>query len=74
MDIVFDILLILHLVALGVGATTAIGMPIVMARMGGATPEGKQILGGIARRFGTCSAWRQAWIRWWWASRRFWAR
>jgi len=52
MDIVFDILLILHLVALGVGATTAIGMPIVMARMGGATPQGKQMLGGIAKRFG----------------------
>jgi hypothetical protein len=26
------------------------------------------------RRCGICSAWPPAWTRWWWASRRFWAR
>ena len=52
MDIVFNLLLIIHLAALGVGATTAIGLPIVMLRMKGATPETRQALGGIANRFG----------------------
>lgn len=52
MDIVFNILLITHLGALTVGATSAIGAPIVMSRMAGATPEGRQMLGGIAARFG----------------------
>jgi hypothetical protein len=52
MDYFFDFLLICHLVALGVGATTAIGMPIVASRMAGATPEGRQLLGGIVGRLG----------------------
>ncbi len=29
---------------------------------------------GSARPSGTSSAWPPAWIRWWWASRRSWAR
>ena len=52
MDIVFDVLLICHLLALGLGATPAIGMPIVMSRMAGATPEGRQLLAGIGARLG----------------------
>ena len=52
MDYFFDFLLICHLVALGVGAATAIAMPIVASRMAGATPEGRQLLGGIAGRLG----------------------
>ena len=28
----------------------------------------------VRKRSGTCSAWLRAWIRWWWASRRFWGR
>jgi len=52
MDVLFNILLICHLGALGLGATSAIGAPIVMSRMAGATPEGRQMLGGIAARFG----------------------
>lgn len=52
MDIVFDVLLICHLIAFGVGATTAIGMPIVMRRMAGAAPETRAQLGGIAGRLG----------------------
>ena len=55
MDYVFDFLLICHLVALGVGATTAIAMPIVAGRMAGGTPEGRQLLGGIAGRLGVNS-------------------
>lgn len=55
MDLTFDIVLIIHLVALGVGATTAIGMPIVMLRMRGATPETRTALSGIAARFGSNS-------------------
>ena len=55
MDIVFDILLILHLVALVVGASSTVVMPIVFARMANASPEGKQMLGGIATRSRTNS-------------------
>jgi hypothetical protein len=51
MDVVFNLLLISHLLALAVAAVTLIGMPIVLSRMGGATPEGRQMLGGIAARF-----------------------
>jgi hypothetical protein len=52
MDYFFDFLLVCHLVALGVGATTAIAMPLVGSRMAGATPEGRKLLGGIAGRLG----------------------
>src|SRR5262245_12622295 len=52
MDIGFNLLLLTHLVALGVGATTAIGMPIVMLRMKGAGPDTQKALGGIANRLG----------------------
>ena len=52
MDIAFNILLVIHLLALAVGATTAIAMPIVMSRMAGATPDGRQMLAGIGVRLG----------------------
>ena len=52
MDIGFNLLLITHLVAIGVGATTAIGLPIVMLRMRGATPDTQKALGSIANRLG----------------------
>lgn len=52
MDYAFDFLLICHLIALGVGAATAIAMPIVGSRMAGATPEGRALLGGISARLG----------------------
>jgi hypothetical protein len=48
----FQILLIIHFLALIVGATGAVAMPIVMARMGGASPEGRQMLAGIGARIG----------------------
>jgi putative membrane protein len=52
MDYAFDFLLVCHLVALGVGAATAIAMPIIGSRMAGATPEGRAMLGGISARLG----------------------
>jgi len=55
MDYVFDFLLICHLIALGVGAATAIAMPIIGSRMAGATPEGRTLLGGISARLGVNS-------------------
>jgi hypothetical protein len=52
MDYAFDFLLICHLLALAVGATTAIAMPIIGSRIAGATPEGRAMLGGISARLG----------------------
>lgn len=42
----------IHFLALIVGATGAVAMPIVMARMGSASPEGRQMLAGIGARIG----------------------
>jgi putative membrane protein len=52
MDLTFNILLILHLVSLVVGASTAVAMPVVMGRMAGAAPDGRQMLGGIGAQLG----------------------
>jgi hypothetical protein len=48
MTIFFNILLFTHLVALVVGASTNVAMPIIAGRMAAAEPEGKALLGGIA--------------------------
>ena len=42
----------IHFFALIVGAATAVTMPVIVARMGGASPEGRQMLAGIAARLG----------------------
>ena len=52
MDYFFDFLLICHLLALGLGVASAVAMPLVASRMAGASPEGRQLLGGIAARLG----------------------
>jgi hypothetical protein len=52
MDLTFNILLIIHLISLVVGATSAVAMPVVMGRMAGATPDGRQMLGGIGAQLG----------------------
>jgi len=52
MDYVFDTLVALHLLSLGLAASSAIGAPIIMSRMRGATPEGAQMLRGISARLG----------------------
>lgn len=48
MNIVFNILLFTHLVALVVGASTNVAMPIIAGRMAAAGPDTKAALGGIA--------------------------
>lgn len=48
MSIVFNFLLFIHLVALVVGASTNVAMPIIAGRMAAAGPDAKAALGGIA--------------------------
>ena len=48
MSIVFNLLLVVHLVALVVGAATNVVMPLLAGRMAQAGPEGKMFLGGLA--------------------------
>lgn len=48
MNLVFDLLLITHLLALVVGTTTAVAMPLVMGRLAGAGADARQAAGGIA--------------------------
>jgi putative membrane protein len=50
MDITFQLLLLTHLAALIFGTATAVAMPVIMRRMAGATPDGRQMLGGIGQR------------------------
>ena len=50
MDMWFNLLLIVHLVALVVGTATTIVMPVVMGRMAGASPDGRHLLAGIVNR------------------------
>jgi uncharacterized membrane protein len=50
MDLTFQLLLLTHILALVAGTATAVAMPVIMGRMAGATPEGRQMLGGIGRR------------------------
>ena len=50
MDITFNILLILHLAAFGVGIATTIAAPLVGSRMALATPDSRPLLGGIGKQ------------------------
>ena len=50
MDITFQLLLITHLLALVVGTATTVAMPVVMGRMAGASPDGRQMLASIGNR------------------------
>jgi len=50
MDMVFNLLLVTHLVALVVGTATAVVMPVLMPRLAVATPEGRQLLGGVGKQ------------------------
>jgi hypothetical protein len=50
MDLTFNVLLILHLASFGLGIATTIAAPLVGSRMALATPEGRPLLGGIARQ------------------------
>ena len=50
MDFTFNVLLILHLAAFGVGIATTIAAPLVGSRMALATPEGRPLLAGIGKQ------------------------
>lgn len=50
MDITFQLLLLVHFAALIFGTATAVAMPVIMGRMAGASPDGRQMLGGIGQR------------------------
>lgn len=52
MDITFQLLLIAHIGALIFGVATAVTMPVIMGRMAGASPDGRQMLGAIGLRLG----------------------
>lgn len=52
MDLGFNILLFVHLVALVVGAATNVAMPLVAGQMARAAPEARAGLGAIARALG----------------------
>jgi len=51
MDLTFQLLLLAHIGALVFGTATAIAMPVIMSRLP-ATPDGRQLLGGIGQRLG----------------------
>ena len=55
MDIVFDLLLMAHLLSLLAAGAVVVVMPMIGARMAGAPPEARSILGGIAQRIGLFS-------------------
>jgi putative membrane protein len=50
MDLTFNILLIIHLAALGLAIATTIAAPLVGSRMALATPESRPLLGGIGKQ------------------------
>ena len=52
MDIAFDLALTAHMLSLLAAGVALIGLPIVIARMRGATPELRSALGGIVKAFG----------------------
>jgi protoporphyrinogen IX oxidase len=55
MDIVFDLLLMAHLLSLLAAGAVVVVMPMIGARMAGASPETRGILGGVAQRIGLFS-------------------
>lgn len=50
MDIVFDVLLVLHLLAFGLGISTTIVAPLLGTRLPKAAPETRQTLLGVMAR------------------------
>lgn len=52
MDIAFDVALAAHLLSLLAAGAALIGIPVVFARMGSATPEVRPVLGGIVQSLG----------------------
>lgn len=50
MDYLFQLLLVIHLLALVVGTATTVAMPVVMSRMAGAGPEARPSFMSIGKR------------------------
>lgn len=55
MDVVFDLALMAHLLALLAAGATVIAMPLIAQRMAGAGADVRQTLGGLAQRIGLTS-------------------
>lgn len=82
MGIIFFILLWLHIIALVVGGTNSVAMPVIGARMPSATPEIRATLFSIADRLATFGKGAMAvllvtgplmlWVRYGWAVPNFW--
>ena len=52
MDIVFDLLLMAHLMALLAAGSTVVAIPMIGTRLATASPEVRPILGGLAQQIG----------------------
>ena len=52
MDIVFDLLLMAHLMALLAAGATVVAIPMIGTRLATASPEVRPILGGLAQQIG----------------------
>ena len=50
MDLVFNFLLIVHLAAFGLAIATTIAAPLIGARIAGAPPDARPLLGGIGKQ------------------------
>ena len=57
MDILFKIMLFLHLTSLGVGATANVAMPLLGRQLATGTPAAKPSLGAIAGQISLYSRW-----------------
>jgi len=55
MDIVFDLLLMAHLMALLAAGAVVVAVPIIAARIPAVAPELRPVLGGVAGRIGLIS-------------------
>lgn len=55
MDIVFDLLLMAHLLSLLAAGAVVVVMPMIGARMASVSPETRGVLGGLAQRIGLFS-------------------
>jgi putative membrane protein len=82
MDIVFNALLWLHIIALVVGGTNSVAMPVIGSRMPTATPDMRATLFAIGERLSTFGKGAMVvllitgplmlWIRYGWAVPNFW--
>ena len=55
MDVLFELALMAHLLSLLAAGSAVVAMPLIGARMAGAAPETRAVLGSIAQRIGVVS-------------------